>query len=52
MVTCEKTKESYDKETDFNEKKRTCKMQNFYILIHEKSYENILAYNISYKSLI
>ena len=25
--------EPYDKETSFNEKKATCKMQNFYILL-------------------
>ena len=37
-VTCNEVIESYDKErktisTNFNEKKATCKMQNFYVLL-------------------
>ena len=39
VITCEKIIESYDEETktilsNFNERKATCKMQNFYILFH------------------
>ena len=32
-ITCNEVIESYDKETNFNEKKGTCKMQKFYILL-------------------
>ena len=32
-ITCYKIIEPYDEETNFNEKKSTCKMQNFYILL-------------------
>ena len=37
-ITCDEIKESYHEETktistNFNEKKATCKMQNFYILL-------------------
>ena len=37
-ITCDEIIESYDEETqiiptNFNEKKATCKMQNFYILL-------------------
>ena len=32
MITCDEIIESYD-ETNFNEKKATCKMQNFCILL-------------------
>ena len=31
--TCNEIIESYDKEININEKKATCKMQNFYILL-------------------
>ena len=30
-ITCDNIKESYNKETNYNEKKATCNMQNFYI---------------------
>ena len=33
MITCDEIIESYDEETNFNEKKATCKMQNFCILL-------------------
>ena len=32
-ITCDEIIESYGEETNFNEKKSTCKMQNFYILL-------------------
>ena len=32
-ITCNEIMESYNEETNFNEKKATCKMQNFYILL-------------------
>ena len=32
-ITCDEIIESYDEETNFNEKKATCKTQNFYILL-------------------
>ena len=32
-IMCDEVIESYDEETNFNEKKATCKMQNFYILL-------------------
>ena len=32
-ITCNEVIESCDKETNFNEKKGTCKMQKFYILL-------------------
>ena len=32
-ITCYKIIEPYDEETNFNETKSTCKMQNFYILL-------------------
>ena len=32
-ITCDEIIESYDDETNFNEKKAICKMQNFYILL-------------------
>ena len=35
-ITCDKFKESYNKETaptNFSEKRATCSMQNFYILL-------------------
>ena len=32
-ITCNEVIESYDKEKNFNEKKGTCKMQKFYILL-------------------
>ena len=31
--TCNEVIELYDEETNFNEKKTTCKTQNFYILL-------------------
>ena len=38
LITCDKIIESYDEETktvpkNFNEKKATCKTQNFYVLL-------------------
>ena len=33
VITCDEVIESYDKETNFNENKGTCKTQNFYILL-------------------
>ena len=33
VIICDEVIESYDWETDFNEKKTNCKMQNFYILV-------------------
>ena len=33
MITFDEIIESYDEETNFNEKKITCKTQNFYILV-------------------
>ena len=32
-IMCDEVIESYDEETNFNEKKATCKRQNFYILL-------------------
>ena len=32
IIMCDEVKESYGEETNFNEKKATYKMQNFYIL--------------------
>ena len=32
-IMCDEVIELYDEETNFNEKKATCKTQNFYILI-------------------
>ena len=32
MIMCDEVIESYGEETNFNEKKATCKMENFYIL--------------------
>ena len=32
-VICDEVVESYEEETNFNEKEATCKMQNFYILL-------------------
>ena len=32
-ITCDEITESYDEETNSNEKKATYKMQNFYILL-------------------
>ena len=33
-IICDEVIESYNEEPDFNEKKATCKMQNFYIYLH------------------
>ena len=33
VITYEEIIESHNEETNFNEKKATCKMQNFYILL-------------------
>ena len=33
VITCDEVIESYDEETNFNENKRTCETQNFYILL-------------------
>ena len=32
-IICDEVIESYEKETNFNEKKAICKIQNFYILL-------------------
>ena len=32
VITCDEIIESYNEETNFNERKATCKMENFYIL--------------------
>ena len=32
-ITCDEIMESHNEETNFNEKKATCKTQNFYILL-------------------
>ena len=32
-IVCNEVIKSYEKETNFNEKKATCKRQNFYILL-------------------
>ena len=32
-ITCDEINGPYDEETSFNEKKATCKMENFYILL-------------------
>ena len=33
VIMCDEIIDLYDKETSFNEKKATCKVQNFYILL-------------------
>ena len=33
VITCHEIMESYKEEANFNEKKATCKTQNFYILL-------------------
>ena len=33
VIPCDEIIESYDEETNFNEKKAACKTQNFYILL-------------------
>ena len=33
-IMCDEVIESYEEETNFNEKKAACKMQNSYIYLH------------------